>query len=95
MEAIDIVNSDLELLSDWYKQNKLSLNINKTKAILFSERESLSLTDSCHFKINITKIEEVDQFKILGVYFDRKLNWNWQITFNQLFTPILPKEAWL
>ena len=34
-QLMEIINSELQILSDWFKANKLSLNIKKTNLMLF------------------------------------------------------------
>ena len=41
----DTIKSDLELLIDWFRANKLSLNISKTNYVLFKPKR-LKLDDS-------------------------------------------------
>src|SRR5579872_4641501 len=74
-----VVNSELTILSDWFKANKLSLNIKKTNFMLFGSR-SIPLNDEnseIQFKITIENenIAQVDSTKFLGVIVDQKLNW--------------------
>ena len=47
-----IVNTDLLKLSDWFKANRLSLNIQKTNFMLFGSKH-IPLTDSRDFQIKI------------------------------------------
>ncbi len=37
-ELSNHINIDLEFLAEWFRANKLSLNINKTKYIIFTNR---------------------------------------------------------
>ena len=40
----DVINSELELVTDWPRANKLSLNESKTKLLLFRPTNKLNLT---------------------------------------------------
>ncbi len=42
-DLINVVNSELEDIIDWFKENKLALNISKTNFILFSRKKILYL----------------------------------------------------
>jgi hypothetical protein len=71
------LNFELICLSTWFSANKLSLNANKTKFILFGNRH-LSVHDQALLQINIdgVVIERVEFIKFLGVFIDAKLNWH-------------------
>ena len=57
---------------DWFKANKLTININKTECILFDTK-----TKTNTFEINIGDniIETKDSAKVLGIWLDNKLSW--------------------
>src|SRR5579872_6299102 len=79
-----IVNSELQILSDWFKVNKLSLNIKKTNYMLFGYRD-IPLNDQINvspFQITIEneQIAKVDSTKFLGVIVDKKLTWQQHIS---------------
>ncbi len=38
-DLINVVNKELEDISDWFKANKLALNITKTNSMLFSRQK--------------------------------------------------------
>ena len=68
------INAELQNLSKWLKLNKLSLNADKTKAMLFHTiQKTVTLP-----KINIdgSDIEFVDAFDYLGIVIDKNLSWN-------------------
>ena len=66
---------NLKLMIEWFKANKLSLNLNKTVGIKFwdNKKPFTILAD------NIT-IQMAEHTKFLGVYIDYKLNWQKHIT---------------
>ena len=67
------INNELKAISDWLKINKLSLNINKTKAMIFhSEQRNVPLPD---LFIEETVIEFVNEFNFLGLTIDKHLKW--------------------
>ena len=77
------INQELAKLDDWLISNKLTLNLTKTKYMLFSNINVLTRKDRKKFKLTIRKytIHEVDQFKYLGVILDNKLSWNPHINY--------------
>ena len=74
-------NRELGSLSDWFKANKLSLNIKKTHYILFANRKVDMLRMSLVLKIDGIILDCVDQTKFLGVFIDKKLNWNAHVNY--------------
>ena len=71
-QLIRIVNSELIHVTDWIKANKLSLNLQKTNYMLFSNKIN-SLPDNLIF--DNTVLENVSVTKFLGVTIDNKLSW--------------------
>ena len=75
------MNKELENVSTWFKTNKLSLNVDKTKWLLFhplSKRQSLPQTLPNLLVENIhIKREHVPTF--LGVFTDENLSWKQHI----------------
>ena len=72
---IDIlhINSELDKISDGLKTNKLSLNVNKTKMMLFYQPQWK--VDIHRLKINNTEITIVDEFDLLSITLDNPLTW--------------------
>ena len=58
---------DLEILNDWFKANKLTLNMNKTICILFN---GLSNDSPVEVKIDNKILPFVDYTKFLGIWID-------------------------
>ena len=73
-----LVNKEVKLLHEWLIRNKLTLNLLKTKYMLFANKNKITTKARKKFRITIGKytIHEVDQIKYLGVIIDRNLNWN-------------------
>ena len=61
---------DLNIMSDWFKANKLSLNLDKTVGIKFWDNSNFML------HTNNMSIEMTDHTKFLGVFIDYKLTWH-------------------
>ena len=59
-------------LIEWFKANKLSINLGKTKYMNFNPR-MIPCTEK--IKIGNTTIDKVDEFKFLGIIFDSQLSW--------------------
>jgi hypothetical protein len=72
--VIDSLNNELEKLSDWFQANKLSLNTEKTKFMVFKPRQKKFCLDIKLF-INNKCIEQVKETVFLGVILDENLSW--------------------
>ena len=71
------VNEELDKIYNWLSANKLFLNINKTKYLIFhtqSRTQTLKVS-TINIKIKNIKLERVECIKFLGVYRNDKLNW--------------------
>ena len=71
------MNAELSHLNDWFCANKLSLNTDRTKNVLFHKAKSkdnvpLVLPD---LFINDVKIERENSVKFVGVMIDENLTW--------------------
>ena len=72
-----MLNYELSYLNYWFSANKLSLNTNKTKYVLFHKAKSkgnlpLVLQD---LFINNVKIKRENSLKFLGVMINDNLTW--------------------
>ena len=68
---------DMTTLMDWFKANKLSLNLTKSVLIRFWREES---EPGENLDIHGLYISEVDTTKFLGVHLDKNLSWDDHIT---------------
>ena len=69
---LNTVNEEFRKVMKWINANKLSLNLQKTNYILFSNPVNI-LPGEVAFNNN--PIEKVTSTKFLGIYIDEKLNW--------------------
>ena len=67
---------DLTRIAAWCRRNKLSLNIKKTKCMLFGSRVRLKNSRCPRLIINNVNIDFVHQYKYLGVILDPHLTFN-------------------
>jgi len=72
---INSVNEELCIIENWFQTNKLSLNVKKTKFMIFHKPRKKLNHDHIAIKISNYKIEEVNEFKFLGAYIDSNLSW--------------------
>ena len=67
------INGELEKVNTWLKLNKLSLNAQKTKHMVFHRKQKHVI--EINVQINGTKIERAESFNFLGIMLDENLTW--------------------
>ena len=69
----DNINIHLEKNNVWLKLNKLTINVSKTKFMIFHKRRGIPQLD---LLLNNIKIELVSNFTFIGIILDsRSLSW--------------------
>ena len=68
----DITN-ELENITLWLKRNKLSLNVQKTKLMIFHRKQKQ--INELNILIDGIAIERVESFNFLGLIIDEGLSW--------------------
>ena len=76
------LNAELSKITDWLAANKLSLNANKTKFMVFHSDKKTVRYPKLH--INATEIERTDHFNFLGLQLNHNLKWNTHINYVSL-----------
>ena len=71
------LNSIMSVFCDWLKYNKLTLNVKKTKVMIFSNR---TFIERPNISIDSVDLEYVDYHKYLGITFNSKLNYDQHIS---------------
>ena len=69
----EIINYELSKISTWLKVNKLSLNVNKSKFMVFCTPQKKIQLPTLH--IDGSELECVEEFNFLGITIDKYLNW--------------------
>ena len=59
-------------ISNWYTDNRLTINVKKTKFMLAGSKRILSLFEDFELQPNGTQIDRMQSFKYLGVTTDAK-----------------------
>ena len=79
-DLFSTVNSELECINQWFKANKLSLTIAKTKYTLFHKKSVKNeISGIPDFKIGSKNIEKTSSIKFLGVMLGGHISWNYHI----------------
>ena len=74
-----VINTELNKIATWLSANKLSLNIKKTKYIIFHSFRKQIDNIIPEIKLKDDVIEKVNSFNFLGITLDENLNWNLHI----------------
>ena len=74
-----VLKSEIDKLSEWFKANKLSLNLDKTKYMSFKSKQKKE-----SLNINNCEIKQVNEVVFLGVILDEHLSWKPQIAMLQI-----------
>ena len=77
--ALDLqvqLESCLRDVANWFQVNKLTLNVDKTKLMIFGTNHMIDKCSNVTVSYEGNVIEKVDEFKYLGVTFDSKLTWS-------------------
>ena len=84
--AVLKINSNLQNISTWLRNNNLIPNTKKTEAMIVAKKAS---TSSADILLNNNKLNVVETFKYLGVTVGSRLNWEPHIS--QLIERVPPK----
>ena len=67
-----LINNELEKDNKWLKLNKLAVNVDKTKSMLFHKRRPVT---PIQFSMNNRIIDVVQHFNYLGIMLDADMSW--------------------
>ena len=73
---VNIVNQEMQQITEWFASNKLNVNVNKSTAMLFHHRQKIINTDNNMIKINNTTVNFSISTKSLGKYIDKIITFN-------------------
>ena len=69
------MNSDLDDLTNWFKANRLALNVNKSNCMLFQPNGNHNTLGNT-LNIGVDPIEHKLYCKFMGIFIDNQLRWN-------------------
>ena len=73
-DAAQKAATDYAILTEWYYHSRLSLNIGKTKYMLFGAADNATI----NLKMQNTDLERVKEYKLVGLTIDENLKWKSQ-----------------
>jgi hypothetical protein len=79
-DLVSTVNCELSKLCEWFRTNRLSLNIKKTNYILFGSKRKPGSSEDLKVCLDGAQIVRVEHTKFLGIFVDEKLNWQKHVT---------------
>ncbi len=75
----EILKQNLTLMHNWLKLNQYHLNVKKSKWNLIGTQQKPARPHYISLSINGELLEKVDEYKYLGMLFDKNLNWYFHI----------------
>ena len=85
---LNTINAKLNLVNDWCKANKLTINVEKTNYMIIKTPKRRVTIDG-HLSIDNTQLNDVSCAGYLGVLMDSTLSWKFHI--NKVIKTITPK----
>ena len=87
----DRINMELSKINEWLEINKLSINVDKTKYMIFHHQQrKLDMYDQLKLSINNLPIKRTKTFNFLGIVINEFLTWNDHITYiSQKINPVV------
>ena len=68
MDSEEFINNELKCLNIWLKSNKISINADKTKCMLFFHNNNVNFPI---IRLGNNKINETSVTKFLGIHLDK------------------------
>ena len=72
----EIINNELKKVHDWLSVNRLSLNVKKTKFMVFHKPQRNIKNCVPHITMNDISVERVAEFNFLGLNINEHLTWS-------------------
>ena len=73
---VQSINKEIDKIQDWLTANMLSLNLNKTKMMVFHNKQKNIEKHIPKISINGTEIERVSEFNFLGIVINENMDWS-------------------
>ena len=73
--SINVVNSELNKIFNWLCANKLSINVTKSKYIIFHSQKKNIKNKVPQIILNETPVERVVNFDFLGIFLNEHMTW--------------------
>ena len=80
-QLCDVVNRELQGVVQWFKANRLSVNLKKTNFVIFGSPAETKSVKKCEILLDNVNINRTDEATFLGVIIDEHLSWKSHITY--------------
>ena len=80
-DVMTTLQREMSIVGEWLRANKLSLNVKKTKFVIFGSLYKTAHLPDVTLTVFGSRIERVHEIKYLGVILDQNLNFNSHIDF--------------
>ena len=80
-QLCDVVNRELQGVVQWFKANRLSVNLKKTNFVIFGSPAKTKSVNKCEILLDNVNINRTNEAKFLGVIIDEHLSWKSHITY--------------
>jgi len=70
----EVLQLELNLVSEWIMENKLRLNVLKTKCMVIGSKYALRTDNKLSLSLQGATMEQVEEVKLLGVTIDETLS---------------------
>ena len=70
------LQQDLNKIVAWCEESKLTINVKKTKYVIFGLKSQTKKIGDHHMTVNATKLDKVNSYKYLGITLDSNLTFN-------------------
>ena len=70
-----VLNNELKSVHLWLSANKWTLNVNKSRYMLFSKHKNTQMA-KLNLQMNNSNIQSTSEFNFLGLHINTKLNWD-------------------
>ena len=92
-DLIDNINYDLNIITQWMKNNKLQIHPKKSKCMFIASPYKIkNIPQGIPILINNVPVPRVNSYKCLGVTLDEKLNWEHHIAVIKRMKTYVPQE---
>ena len=74
-DMVEILQQDLERYSNWCVENHLTLNVSKTKFVVFGTKQRTKRVDNIELFLNDSRLFKEPYYKYLGILLDSSLSY--------------------
>ena len=75
------LQADIDVVADWCEANNMLIHPKKSKCMVIGSPNRLKSLDKLYLTIYSSRIEQVENQKVLGIYIDHNLSWKSQINY--------------